>query len=296
MNEPSGLADPHAELLELTRALGAQLEVLNEGGCDALGTTLPSLAPSVAAPPTTGGAARTNTAPKGAAPAPGQRSAPAQGPAPVAAPKAMPSAPAATAHASALESEPVVQRLQVLQEAVRQCTRCGLHQGRTQTVFARGTGSVGLCFVGEGPGADEDAQGFPFVGKAGQLLDKMITAMGMTRDEVYVCNIVKCRPPNNRKPEPEEMSACVPYLHEQLELINPQVIVALGATAVQGLLGSSEGITRMRGKWKLYRGKVPVMPTFHPAYLLRQPEAKREVWADLQAVLQSMGRSIPARS
>jgi DNA polymerase len=208
----------------------------------------------------------------------------------------MPSAPAATPHASALESESVVQRLQVLQEAVRQCTRCALHQGRTQTVFARGTGSVGLCFVGEGPGADEDVQGFPFVGKAGQLLDKMITAMGMTRDEVYVCNIVKCRPPNNRKPEPEEMSACVPYLHEQLELINPQVIVALGATAVQGLLGSSEGITRMRGKWKLYRGKVPVMPTFHPAYLLRQPEAKREVWADLQAVLQSMGRSIPGRS
>jgi DNA polymerase len=205
-------------------------------------------------------------------------------------------APAVAPQAAPLESEHVVQRLQVLQETVRQCTRCGLHQGRTQTVFARGTGSAGLCFVGEGPGADEDAQGFPFVGKAGQLLDKMITAMGMTRDEVYVCNIVKCRPPNNRKPEPEEMSACVPYLHEQLELLSPQVIVALGATAVQGLLGSSEGITRMRGKWKLYRGKVPVMPTFHPAYLLRQPEAKREVWADLQAVLQSMGRSIPGRS
>jgi DNA polymerase len=196
---------------------------------------------------------------------------------------------------NALDAEQVQQRLHVLQETVRQCTRCGLHQGRTQTVFARGTGSVGLCFVGEGPGADEDAQGFPFVGKAGQLLDKMITAMGMTRDEVYVCNIVKCRPPNNRKPEPEEMSACVPYLHEQLELLNPQVIVALGATAVQGLLGSSEGITRMRGKWKLYRGKVPVMPTFHPAYLLRQPDAKREVWADLQAVLQSMGRQPPER-
>jgi DNA polymerase len=149
--------------------------------------------------------------------------------------------------------------------------------------------------VGEGPGADEDAQGFPFVGKAGQLLDKMIAAMGLGRDEVYVCNIVKCRPPDNRKPEPAEMAACTPYLKEQLELVAPEVIVALGATAVQGLFGTTEGITRMRGRWKLYGGRIPVMPTFHPAYLLRTPAAKREVWDDLQAVLRQMGRTLPAK-
>jgi DNA polymerase len=123
----------------------------------------------------------------------------------------------------------------------------------------------------------------------------MIAAMGLGRDEVYVCNIVKCRPPNNRKPEPDEMSACSPFLNEQLALLAPAVIVALGATAVQGLLGTSEGITRMRGTWKLYQGRIPIMPTFHPAYLLRNPAAKREVWADLQAVLQQLGRPLPAR-
>jgi len=187
------------------------------------------------------------------------------------------------------------QRLSVLADDARACARCGLHAGRQQAVFARGTGSVGLCFVGEGPGADEDEQGFPFVGAAGQLLDRMIVAMGLSREEVYVCNIVKCRPPKNRKPEPEEIAACSPYLEEQLALVAPEVIVALGATAVQGLLGTSEGIMRLRGKWKLYRGRIPVMPTFHPAYLLRTPEAKREVWEDLQAVLRQMGRVIPER-
>jgi uracil-DNA glycosylase family 4 len=186
-------------------------------------------------------------------------------------------------------------RLDVIAETVRSCTRCGLSKHRKQTVFARGTGSSGVCFVGEGPGADEDAQGLPFVGAAGQLLDKMITAMGLGRDEVYVCNIVKCRPPDNRKPEQDEMAACIPYLNEQLDLIQPRVIVALGATAVQGLLGTTEGITRLRGRWKQYRGQIDVMPTFHPSYLLRTPSAKREVWDDLQEVLRRIGRSLPAR-
>lgn len=185
--------------------------------------------------------------------------------------------------------------LQVLATEIASCTRCALHAARTQTVFARGTGSSGLCFVGEGPGADEDAQGFPFVGPAGQLLDRMIAAMGFERDEVYVCNIVKCRPPKNRKPDPDEMAACRPYLEEQLDLVAPQVIVALGATAIEGLLGIAGGITRLRGTWRLYKGKIPVMPTFHPAYLLRTPEAKRDVWNDLQEVLRHMGRTIPER-
>jgi DNA polymerase len=179
-----------------------------------------------------------------------------------------------------------------LAEEIKSCTKCALHAGRTQTVFARGNPSAELCFVGEGPGADEDAQGYPFVGKAGQLLDRMIGAMGYARDDVYVCNIVKCRPPGNRKPEPDEMATCVPYLREQLELVSPKVIVALGATAVEGLIGMSGGITRIRGQWKLYR-TIPVMPTFHPAYLLRNPAAKKEVWADLQAVLKQLGRPVP---
>ena len=188
------------------------------------------------------------------------------------------------------------EKLAVLQQSIVGCTRCRLHQKRTQTVFARGTGSSGLCFIGEGPGADEDAQGFPFVGKAGQLLDKMIVAMGLSRDEVYVCNIVKCRPPDNRKPAPDEMAACQPYLERQLELLRPEVMVALGATAVEGLLGITEGITRMRGKWKLYRGSIPVMPTFHPAYLLRNPSAKHPVWDDMCEVLKQMGRPLPERT
>ena len=183
-------------------------------------------------------------------------------------------------------------RLALLAEEVRACTRCRLHAQRTQTVFARGNPLAELCFIGEGPGADEDAQGFPFVGRAGQLLDKMIVAMGYARDDVYVCNIVKCRPPENRKPEPDEMAACTPYLVSQLELVSPRAIVALGATAVQGLLGTTEGITRMRGKWKLYKGSIPIMPTFHPAYLLRQPNAKREVWSDLQEVMKVLGKPL----
>lgn len=186
-------------------------------------------------------------------------------------------------------------QLQVLEEEVRQCKSCSLCEQRTNTVFARGDGSVGVAFVGEGPGADEDAQGYPFVGAAGQLLDKMIAAMGLDRETVYVCNIVKCRPPKNRKPTEEEMATCRPFVVSQLELIQPRVIVALGATAVEGLLGLKMGITRMRGTWRLYKGSIPVMPTFHPAYLLRQPDAKREVWEDLQAVLTRLNLPLPQR-
>ncbi len=183
-----------------------------------------------------------------------------------------------------------VRRLEVVDELVRGCRRCDLHQSRTRTAFARGTPEAELCFVGEGPGAEEDAQGVPFVGPAGQLLDRMIAAMGYARDEVYVCNAVKCRPPSNRKPEPQEVGACFPYLAEQLAIVAPKVIVALGATAAESLLGAPVAITRARGQWRLYRGSIPLMLTFHPAYLLRQPAAKRDVWQDLQAVLEKLGR------
>lgn len=186
-------------------------------------------------------------------------------------------------------------RLDVLNDEVRQCRACELCEGRTNTVFARGDGSSGVAFVGEGPGADEDAQGLPFVGAAGQLLDKMIGAMGLDREQVYICNIVKCRPPKNRKPSDEEMATCRHFLVSQLELVQPRVIVAMGATAVEGLLGLKLGITRLRGTWRLYKGTTPVMPTFHPAYLLRQPDAKREVWEDLQAVLTRLNMPVPQR-
>jgi uracil-DNA glycosylase len=197
-----------------------------------------------------------------------------------------------TAEPRATDAAPA---LAELADEVARCQKCALCRGRTQTVFARGTGKSGLCFVGEGPGEEEDLQGAPFVGKAGQLLDRMIAAMGLGRDDVYVANVVKCRPPSNRKPEPDEIQACLPYLQRQLELVAPRVIVALGATAVEGLLGTTEGITRLRGRWRLYQGKLAVMPTFHPAYLLRNPAAKQEVWQDLQAVLRQMGLEPPRR-
>ncbi len=192
------------------------------------------------------------------------------------------------------------ERLPVLTQEVAVCTRCTLAPTRTQTVFARGNPEARLCFVGEAPGADEDASGIPFVGRAGQLLDKMIVAMGLDPGkDVYVCNIIKCRPPDNRRPTPDEMTACMPYLEEQLRLVQPKVIVAMGNSAVAGLLGSTLGITKMRGQWKLYQGKVLVMPTYHPSYLLRpspqQAEAKRQAWDDLQTVMRELGIAPPKK-
>ncbi len=175
-----------------------------------------------------------------------------------------------------------------------ECTRCKLCQGRTQIVFGSGNPRARLVFVGEAPGAEEDAQGVPFVGKAGQLLTKMIEAMGFSRDEVYICNVVKCRPPDNRNPEPDEIAACEPFLKAQLQAIRPEVIVALGKFAAQTLLRDPTPITRMRGQWRRYEG-APLMPTFHPAYLLRQPNEKKVAWSDLQQVMQALGKSAPPR-
>jgi DNA polymerase len=175
-------------------------------------------------------------------------------------------------------------RLAALAEEAAACTRCALHAHRTRSVFARGNPDAELVFVGEGPGQNEDLQGLPFVGAAGQLLDKMIAAMGFARDDVYVCNVVKCRPPNNRTPLPPEMDACARFLGAQLEIVRPRCIVALGRTAGQGL-GCFTAETRgWRGVWAEWRG-IPVMPTYHPAYLLRNAEMKRPVWEDLQQVM-----------
>jgi len=180
-----------------------------------------------------------------------------------------------------------------LEAATKACTRCReLSRCRTNVVFGVGSRQAELMFIGEAPGADEDEQGEPFVGRAGQLLTKIIEAMGFKREEVYIANVLKCRPPQNRTPLPDEMTSCLPYLEQQIALIQPKVIVALGATAMRGLLNIEIGITKMRGHWYDYRG-IPIMPTFHPAYLLRNPPAKKDVWADAKAVVAKLGRQLP---
>ncbi|MBI4127058.1 MAG: uracil-DNA glycosylase [Deltaproteobacteria bacterium] len=168
---------------------------------------------------------------------------------------------------------------------VKDCTKCRLCEGRTQTVFGVGNPDADLMFVGEGPGRDEDAKGEPFVGRAGQLLTKIIEAMGFKRSDVYIGNCVKCRPPNNRQPAPDEMATCLPYLRRQIEIIEPKVIVCLGATAVAGLLQTDQKISRIRGQWQEWDG-MKVMPTFHPAFLLRNPEMKKPVWEDMKKVME----------
>ena len=167
------------------------------------------------------------------------------------------------------------------------CRNCALCGSRQNVVFGEGSPNARLMFIGEGPGADEDATGRPFVGAAWQLLDKMINAMHLQREEVYIANIVKCRPPGNRMPGEEEAAACIGYLHKQIELVKPEVIVLLGGTALHFLL-KTDGITRCRGRWFDFRN-IAVMPTFHPAFLLRKPESKREAWHDLKLVMARLG-------
>jgi DNA polymerase len=184
--------------------------------------------------------------------------------------------------------------LLAIREELGECTRCKLAPGRTKLVFGVGNPASELMFVGEGPGADEDAQGEPFVGRAGQLLTKMIEAMGYRRSDVYIANVVKCRPPGNRNPEPDEMEACEPFLRAQIRAVAPKAIVALGKIAAQTLLRDTTPISRLRGRWATYEG-TRLMPTFHPAYLLRSPEEKKKAWEDLQIVMKELGKSPPGR-
>lgn len=176
------------------------------------------------------------------------------------------------------------QALQALRDEMGDCKRCKLHKGRTNLVFGVGNPDADLMFVGEGPGRDEDMQGEPFVGRAGQLLTKIIEAMGLGREDVYIANIVKSRPPNNRNPEPDEVAACKPFLVRQADIIKPKVIVCLGSVAAQTLLDTEEKITRLRGRFTEWQG-MPVMPTYHPAFLLRNPNMKKPVWEDMQQVM-----------
>jgi DNA polymerase len=205
--------------------------------------------------------------------------------------------PTLNAEAGAPDAAPVTiarsvdEALASIRDDLGECTRCKLHTlGRTQIVYGVGNETADLMFVGEAPGADEDVQGEPFVGRAGQLLTKMIEAMGLARDDVYICNVVKCRPPNNRDPEPDEVEACEGFLRAQIAMVQPQVVVTLGRHAAQALLRTQRPITTLRGTWHKYEGK-DVMPTFHPSFLLRAPEKKREAWADLQQVMARLGLS-----
>jgi uracil-DNA glycosylase family 4 len=178
--------------------------------------------------------------------------------------------------------------LERIREDLGECTRCRLHKQRNKIVFGQGNPRAELVFVGEGPGHDEDMQGLAFVGRAGKLLTQMIEAMGLTREQVYICNVVKCRPPENRKPEEDEVATCSPYLFRQLDVIRPKAIVCLGLTAAQALLKTKDSISRFRGEWFDYRN-TKLLATYHPAYLLRNPAAKGEVWKDLQKVMTHLG-------
>ena len=181
-------------------------------------------------------------------------------------------------------TEPTIALQQLREELGADCSRCKLHTlGRTQVVFGVGNPNADLMFVGEAPGADEDVQGEPFVGRAGQLLTKIIEAIGLRREDVYIANVIKCRPPGNRNPEPDEVDQCEPFLFRQIDTVKPKVVVALGKFAAQCLLRTNDPITRIRGREFKYRDAI-LIPTYHPAYLLRTPSAKREVWEDMKRV------------
>jgi uracil-DNA glycosylase len=213
-------------------------------------------------------------------------------PSPAFSPRSSVAAPGAGAPAVDAAPADAAEELRGISLAVAECRKCPLHATRRKAVPGQGCLSPDILFVGEAPGEDEDRQGLAFVGAAGQLLTRMIEAMGYTREQVFIANVLKCRPPDNRTPMPDEMEACAPYLRAQIRLLKPKVIVTLGAVATKGLLGLTTGITRLRGKWLSFDG-IQVMPTFHPAYLLRMPSAKRDAWEDLQAVLKRLGRTPP---
>jgi DNA polymerase len=212
-------------------------------------------------------------------------------PAPRVAPVVAPSGPTLFESVDKIKDDTLLK----IREDIGDCTRCKLHKGRNKIVFGDGSPKAELVFIGEGPGADEDYQGIPFVGRAGKLLTQMIEAIGLQRRDVYICNVVKCRPPENRAPEPDEVTTCSPYLLRQIDVIRPKVIVCLGAVAAKTLLETTRGISQFRGQWLEWRGHK-LIATYHPAYLLRNPNAKGEVWKDLQKVMAELGLQPPKKS
>ena len=270
----------------VARQVRQHLESMKRAGVE----FLPAAAPlPVAAPPPSAAPVPVN------APAI-QPATPVEAASPVVAPVALFQEPTIVAAAEeALNPEQRRHDLTVLAERVKSCTRCDeLVANRSRTVFGVGPINPELCFIGEAPGMDEDRQGEPFVGAAGQLLNRIIAACGMKREEVYIANICKCRPPKNRTPLPQEAANCREYLDHQLELVKPKFICTLGACATQNLLQTTIGIMKLRGSWREYRG-IPVMCTLHPSYLLRVPEAKKDVWDDMKKLLQRMGRPVPGQ-
>lgn len=252
--------------------------------------------PAPGTPPAPAGILRAAPVPPRPMPQPvaPQPAVPTIAPAPQAVMFEMPTEPFTSA---VMAREDKIVALQTLNDAeVKGCRKCRLCQTRTQTVFGEGDPEAHLMFIGEGPGENEDLQGRPFVGKAGQLLDRMIQAMGLSREKVYICNIVKCRPPNNRQPAPDETAACTPYLLQQIEIVRPKVIVTLGLPATQFILQTKNSMGKMRGRWHEWRG-IKVMPTYHPAYVLRDytPRTRAAVWDDLQQVLAALGLPVPKR-
>lgn len=212
---------------------------------------------------------------------------------PAAAAPAIPAAPGERATAEPAPDHAARDaRLAEVARAAAVCTRCVLHADRRQAVPGQGILDPDILFIGEAPGEDEDRQGEAFVGRAGQMLTRLITRMGYRRDEVFIANIIKCRPPKNRKPEPAEMAACFPFLDAQIEALRPKIIVALGAVALAALVSPDARISRARGCWQAYKD-IPLMPTYHPSYLLRNPSAMWDVWSDMCQVLQRLGRPIP---
>jgi uracil-DNA glycosylase family 4 len=203
--------------------------------------------------------------------------------------------PAAPALAEALPPEQHFAALKLIREEIGDCTRCALAKGRNKLVFGDGDPNAKLMFVGEGPGADEDASGLPFVGRGGQLLNNMIQAMGLKREQVYIANVVKCRPPQNRTPEPDEAHTCSPFLFKQIDVVRPKVIVALGQTAVTYLTGEKRPLSGWRGVTHPFRGGAKLIVTYHPAFLLRDPNQKKHAWADLQIAMRELGLEPPRR-
>lgn len=270
------------ERARILKSLRERLEALRGFGWSApaflrAGSALESSRESDAAPPAS---RRVSQAPLPDAPVP----AAAFGESP------LPCAPLLAAGAAPLEREAKLAVLEPLRQEVQRCERCVLSKTRRQAVFGTGDVNARVFFVGEGPGFDEDRLGEPFVGKAGQLLDKIIHAMGLAREEVYIGNVVKCRPPNNRTPDPHEVASCRGYLEQQIETVRPEVIILLGVVASHTLLDTTLSLGRLRGRFHDYRG-IPCMPTYHPAYLLRSPAEKRKTWEDIQQVMARLGLS-----
>ncbi len=276
---------------EARREVLRWLALYRDLGADEL--RLPDAPADVAPPPEAPAVARPRTAP--ARPSqPGEETPALRSAPPLFAPDAL--SPDAERIAEVVDlDDPAVALARLRSDVVGDCRRCRLCEQRSKVVFGVGDPRAPVMFVGEGPGADEDRIGEPFVGRAGQLLDKILAAMGLARGQVYIGNIVKCRPPENRAPLPDEAATCTPFLAAQIAIIKPQVIVALGKVALEGLIAQEvPGITRVRGQWFDYRG-IPVLATFHPAYLLRNPNAKRPVWEDMLAVLARIGLKPPPR-